>query len=203
MPYLTLKAEATNPLGPWTKRYDQIPFHLKPGTYYADTGNSNAVIDHQGEYQLFFSAAIFSPPGIKRTLGVARSRTPEGPWIPDPDPILPLEEQIENASLYYESTTGVWFLFTNHVGYTELGEFRDGVWVYWTRDLNQWDPANKAVVVDGESCSWSKVSIGMPSVVPREGRLALIYDAPGGQSTDNTGNSIALAWLALPLRIPT
>jgi len=29
---------------------------------------------------------------------------------------VPIEEQIENASVYYEESNETWFLFTNHIG---------------------------------------------------------------------------------------
>ena len=199
MPYVNLKAESTSPYGPWHKRYDLTPFQPRPGTYYADTCNPGHIVEIDGEYLMFFSAAIFSGGGIQRTLGIARTRDLNAPWQPDPEPIVPLAEQIENASVHYEPTTGTWFVFTNHVGLTELGEFRDAVWVYWTTDINHWDPANKAVVIDGHSCTWSKQSIGMAAVVCCGNRLGILYDAPGGDSVDNMRNSIGLAWLDLPV----
>lgn len=202
MPYLNCKAEAESPYGPWRKRYDLTPFPPKPGTYYADTCNPGHIVEVDGEYIMFFSAAIFHEGGVLRTLGLARTRDLNQPWQPDPEPMLPLEEQIENAAVYFEPENGTWYVFTNHVGCTEQGEFRDAVWAYWTTDLNHWDPANKAAVVDGENCTWSKKSIGMAALGKVGNRLGVIYDAPGGDSIDNMGNSIGLAWLDLPLKPP-
>lgn len=204
MPYVNLKAEAHSPDGPWRKRYDLIPFPPKPGTYYADTCNPGHIIEVDGEYIMFFSAAVRDERGlIFRTLGLARTRDLNTPWTPDPEPILPLTEQIENAAVYYEEANGLWFVFTNHVGvHPTDGEFRDAVWAYWTHDLDDWDPADKAVVIDGENCSWSSRSIGMAALGRVGDRLGVIYDAPGGDSIDNMRNSIALAWLDLPLRPP-
>ncbi len=59
------------------------------------------------------------------------------------------------------------------------------VWVFWSRDLNHWDPAKKAIVLDGQNCSWSKKCIGWPSVVQVGNRLAIFYDAPGGNRTSH------------------
>jgi len=42
----------------------------------------------------------------------------------------------------------------------------------------------------------------MPTVHPVGNRLAVLYDAPGGDSTDHMRRSIGLAWLELPLGIP-
>lgn len=82
----------------------------------------------------------------------------------------------------YEKSNKTWFLFTNHIGIDHTGgEFTDAIWVYWSKDLNNWDPKNKAVVLDGRNCSWAKKCIGLPSVVQVGNRLALFYDAPGGR----------------------
>ena len=113
-------------------------------------------------------------------LGIARTKNLNGPWTVDAEPILPAEEQLENASLYYEPTNRTWFLFTNHIAI--LDKYCDAVWVYWSKDVNQWDRHHKAVVVDGKNCTWSKQCIGVPSVIPYKGKLAVFYDAPGGDS---------------------
>ena len=110
---------------------------------------------------------------------------------------------MENSSLYYERKNHTWFLFTNHIGINERNEeFTDAVWVYWSQDLEHWDPKNKAVVLDGRNCSWSKECIGMPSVVKVGKRLAVLYDAPGGDSLSHMNRDLGLAWLELPLTIP-
>ena len=116
-------------------------------------------------------------------------------------PIVPIEEQIENSTLYYEKSNRTWFLFTNHIG-IDRGEYTDAIWVYWSKDLNHWDPANKAIVLDGRNCTWSKKCIGLPSVVQVGNRLAVFYDAPGGDSTSHMKRDVGLAWLDLPLAVP-
>ena len=145
---------------------------------------------------MFFSASM------KRTLGIARTEDLNGPWAIDPQPILSPEEQIENSSLYFEPANRMWFLFTNHIGVHGGGEYTDAVWVYWSQDLNTWDASNKAVVLDGQNCTWSRACIGMPSVIVVGNRLAVFYDAPGGGSTSHMGRDIGLAWLELPLSPP-
>lgn len=60
----------------------------------------------------------------------------------------------------------------------------------------------KAVVFDGKNCSWSENCIGMPLVIPIGGRLAICYDAPGGESVSHMKRDIGLAWLDLPLSPP-
>jgi len=196
-PYLTLKARSKSLAGPWVKQPEVVPFRTKPGTYYADTASPGHVVKHGDEYLMFFSASM------KRTLGIARARDLNGPWAIDPQPIVSPEEQIENSSLYFEPSNKTWFLFTNHIGLDEAnGEYTDAVWVYWSRDLNKWDDKNKAVVLDGRNCTWSKRCIGMPSVLKVGNRLAVFYDARGGDSASHMNRDIGLAWLDLPLRTP-
>jgi predicted GH43/DUF377 family glycosyl hydrolase len=194
-PYLTLKARSDAPGGPWTKQKDVIPFRTKPGSYYAETASPGQVIKQGDDYLMFFSASM------KRTLGIARTRNLDGPWAIDPAPIVSPEEQIENSSLYYEPANRTWFLFTNHIG-LEGDEYTDAVWVYWSRDLNHWDARHKAVVLDGKNCTWSGKCIGLPSVLKVGDRLAVVYDAPGGDSKSHMKRDVGLAWLDLPLVPP-
>ena len=119
----------------------------------------------------------------------------------DAKPIVPAAEQVENTSLYFEPANRTWFLFTNHIG-LEGGEYTDAIWVYWSQDLNRWNAADKAVVLDGRNCRWSRKCIGMPSVVKVGNRLAIFYDAPGGDSKSHMRRDLGLAWLNLPLTPP-
>ncbi len=57
-------------------------------------------------------------------------------------------------------------------------------------------------MLDGASCPWSNRCLGMPTVIESGGRLALLYDAPGGDSLDHLGRDLGLAWLDLPLAVP-
>ncbi len=199
-PYLTLKAKSQSPAGPWVKQREVVPFRTQPGTYYSATASPGQIIKQGDEYLMFFSASTDRP--IKRTIGLARTRNLDGPWTVAPAPIVPLEEQIENTSLYFEPACRTWFLFTNHVG-VQGPEYTDAVWVYWSEDLNTWDPARKAVVLDRRNCAWSKSIIGLPSVVKIGSRLALFYD--GSENPGEKGHMrrhIGLAWLDLPLRPP-
>ncbi len=202
-PYLTMKAKAAGPAGPWIKQRDVVPFRTEAETYCSITASPGQVIQHGDEYLQFFSATTRKTgnPCVQRTLGIARTKNLDGPWIVDPQPMVPIEEQIENSSLYYEKSIETWFLFTNHIG-IDRGEYTDAIWVYWTKDPNRWDPKNKAVVLDGKNCTWSTKCIGLPSVVRVGKRAALFYDAPGGDSTSHMRRNIGLAWLDLPLSVP-
>jgi len=199
VPYFTLAAKSRRPDGPWIKQPDVVPFRTKPGTYYADTASPGQIVKQGDEYLMFFSAAAYiNDPKrrLLRTLSIARTKDLNGTWEIDPQPALPQEHQIENSALYFEPSNRTWFLFTNHIGLADQGEYTESIWVYWSPDLNHWNPDQRAVVLDR-----SQRSIGMPSVVPVGRRLALFYDA-SATDTRNMGRDIGLAWLKLPLNPP-
>jgi predicted GH43/DUF377 family glycosyl hydrolase len=195
-PYLTRAATSTSPSGPWIKQVGLVPFTVKPGTYYAETASPGHIVKQGKEFLMFFSASM------PRTLGIARTSDLNKPWALDPTPIVPREEQIENSSLFYQKSNKTWFLFTNHIGLDSRGEYTDAVWVYWSHDLNKWDASHKAIVLDGKNCKWSSDCIGMPTVIQQGNRLAVFYDAPGGNSVSHMNRDIGVAWLDLPIRLP-
>ena len=204
-PYLTLKARGSSPTGPWTKQPDVTPFRTQPGTYYSATASPGHVIAVKDEYLMFFSASTSEP--ILRTLGIVRTRNLNGAWRIDPEPIVPPAEQVENTSLYYEPKSRTWWLFTNHVGLRDGLEYTDAIWVYWSADLNHWNPANKAVVLDAGNCRWSRHIIGLPSVVKVGRRLAIFYDGNASEKMptgvkSHMNRDVGLAWLDLPLVPP-
>jgi hypothetical protein len=149
----------------------------------------------------------FQPEDIPRAPGIARTRDLNGPWRMDPEPIVPPAEQVENTSLHYEPKSRTWWLFTNHVGLRDGLEYTDAVWVYWTTELNRWNPQNKAVVLDARNCVWSRHIIGLPSVLKVGKRLAIFYDGhasekmPAGVKS-HMNRDVGLAWLELPLATP-
>ena len=202
-PYLTMKAKAASPYGPWIKQKDVIPFRPAKGSYYEDTASPGHIIKQGEWYYQFFSTSVTIDGIVKRTISVAKSKDLDGSWIVDPEPLLPIEEQIENTSLYYEPDNDTWFLFTNHVGLKEdVPEYTDAIWVYWTKDLLKWNPDNKAVVLDNTNCKWSKNIIGLPSVIKVGDRLAIFYDGLEGEGYSHCHRDIGLAWLELPLKPP-
>ncbi|MHB8581229.1 MAG: glycoside hydrolase family protein [Ignavibacteriaceae bacterium] len=206
LPYFSMNAESTSPIGPWIKHYDITPFKTKPGSYYSEVASPGCVVKQGDEYLMFFAASP-GPPNFLRSLSIARTHNLEGPWIPDPKPILPMEEQIENSSLYFEKANHTYFLFTNHLGLKDGLEYADAIWVYWSKDLTKWDSAHKAVVLDYRNCKWSKI-IGLPSVIKVGNRLAIFYDGnaapklPGDIIKSHMNRDIGLAWLNLPLIPP-
>lgn len=203
-PYQTLKARATSPGGAWTKQPEVMPVGTVSGTFYADTASPGAVVKQGKEYLMFFSAAAHLEGGIKRTLGLARTKDLNTAWTVDAQPLLPIEEQIENSSLYFEDSSKLWFLFTNHIGIHPQThqEYTDAIWVYWSHDLTRWNPDDKAVVLDTQNCHWSTNIIGLPSVLRIDNRLALYYDGYTDEDFWHMGRDIGLAWLPLPLVAP-
>lgn len=202
-PYLTMKAQSNSIKGPWQKQYDVTPLPPKEKSYYTVTSSPGFIVEHNGEYNMFFSGATNDNNVTKRTLGLAKTRDLNASWTIDPEPLFSLEEQIENSSVYYEDAIQTWFLFTNHIGIGEKGgEYTDAIWVYWSKDLNKWNSNNKAIVLDSTNSIWAKGAIGMPAVIKKGNKLALLYDAAEGKSKDHMYRSIGLAWIGLPLKIP-
>ncbi|HEY5392054.1 MAG TPA: hypothetical protein VIJ57_08060 [Hanamia sp.] len=208
-PYLTRKAESYSPAGPWRKRYDIIPFSTKKGSFYSSAASPGNIIKNGNEYLMLFSAqsGMFSGK-VTRTLSFARTKNLDSSWTIDNKPFLPIGEQIENSSVYYEPANKTWFVFTNHLGIKNDGsEYADGIWVYWTKDINHWNSEDKAVVLDSNNCKWSRPNLGLPSVIKVGKRLAIFYDGntdrpvPEG-SNGNMRRDIGLAWLELPLELP-
>jgi predicted GH43/DUF377 family glycosyl hydrolase len=202
-PYLTMKAKSRSLAGPWEKQYDVVALPPKENSYYTVTSSPGFVVKQGDEYLQFFSGATQEGKITKRTLGIARTKDLNASWKIDEKPIFPLDEQIENSSVFFDTKTKTWFLFTNHIGINQkYGEYTDAIWVYWTKDINQWRAEDKAIVLDAQNSVWTKGAIGMPTVIQVGNRLALLYDAAEGASTSHMRRSIGLAWMELPLKIP-
>ena len=198
-PYTTMKAHAASLAGPWTK--DGPALMPASGTYYSDTSSPGQIIQYQGQYLQYFSAAQNGAAGFQRTISIARSASMSGPWTIDSAPILPPTEQIENASIYYQQSTQTYFLFANHVG----TDVTDAVWVYWSQDPQHWNPANKAVVVDAQSSNWAHWTIGIPSLIVVGDKLAVFYSGNAQAVSGfpaNLNQDIGLAWVTLPIKTP-
>lgn len=109
-------------------RGKHIAIPVRPGTYYSDTACAGSVMENpawQGpedrenrRYMMFFSAAsCHGKPGDYRSLGrgvgIARSdcltaaddydKLEGNFWEPDPAPIIPLEDDVENATLFHDA----------------------------------------------------------------------------------------------------
>jgi hypothetical protein len=104
-------------------------------------------------------------------------------------------------------------MFVNHVALVEQKEFTDAIWVYWSQNLEKWDPLNNAVVFDKFNSTWSPIRIGLPSVLRMGKKLAIFYDGletgkdqlRAEQSSDAYAHmfrDIGMAYLDLPIRVP-
>lgn len=201
-PYLTMKAESKSLEGPWIKQYNVTPFPPKANSYYTVTSSPGFIVKTKNEYLQFFSASTLNNGITKRTLGLARTRNLNGKWTISQEPIFPLDEQVENSSLFYDKASKTWYLFTNHIGINaDRAEYTDAIWVFWSKSLYQWNEKNKAVVLDSQNCTWAKGAIGMPTVIKVGNKLALLYDGTEGNSISHMGRDIGLAWMNLPLKI--
>ena len=201
-PYLTMKAKAPSIAGPWKKQYDVTPFTIKPNTFYSSTASPGFIINYKNEFLQFFSGSMPDENGVKRTLGIARTNDLDGTWKVIDTSILPIDEQIENSSLFYDEGLKTWYLFTNHIGITkDKVEYTDAIWVYWSKDPFHWKKEDKAIVLDKQNCDWAKGAIGMPAVVKVGDKLAMLYDAAPGESISHMKRDIGLAWITLPIKV--
>ena len=200
-PYLTMKAKSRALTGPWIKQYNVRPFNIKENTFYSATASPGFIIKYKKEYLQFFSASAQDGSGTKRTLGLAKTKNLNGAWTINNEPLFPLTEQVENSSMFFDTSSKNWYLFTNHIGINNGGtEYTDAVWVYWSKNPLKWDTKNKAIVLDKQNCTWAKGAIGMPGVIQVGNKLALLYDAVSGDSVSHMNRDIGLAWVALPLK---
>ncbi len=149
--------------------------------------------------------------GLIRDIGIARTNDPSATdgfgeaegnlGHIDEKPLAPLEDDVENSSVYYEASTGAWYLFANHID--PANTYTDAIWVYWTQDIDHWDPANKAVVLDRQNTVTVKGAIGMPTVLKLDGHtLAMAYDGAEREDYSHMNRSICLAIIQLPLAAP-
>ena len=201
-PYLTMKAVAKSITGPWKKQYDVVPFPKNSQSYYSTTSSPGYIVKQGDEYLQFFSASVQNSSGTKRTLGIAKTSDLNGTWDISKEPIFPLEEQVENSSVYYQDSNKTWYLFTNHIGVDDSGnEYTDAIWVYWSKDLHKWNSEDKAIVLDKNNCKYSKGAIGMPTVIQVGNKLAMLYDAAQGDNIGHMNRDIAIAWVELPIKL--
>ncbi len=159
------------------------------------------------KYIMFYSGSCKGE--TKRSVGIAKTdnlstcddfdKEDGNFWIKDPDPVIPPEDDIENTSIFFEESSGLYWMFTNHI---YNNSYTDSVWVYWSDDLEKWNPANKAIVIDSSVSSWAKGAIGMPAVIKKdENTLALLYDAVKGNGTGHLDRHIGLAEIKLPIKL--
>ncbi len=221
--YSTMLATSDSITGSWDKQCDKpgCEKHVcfcagAPGTWNDVTVSPGQVVENprwaadpenEKRWLMFYSGACSGV--CARSIGIARTndlaasddfdKTEGNFWQKDPLPILPASDDIENTSIFYEESSGLYWLFTNHI-YDNA--YTNSVWVYWTDDLERWNPANKAIVIDKTVSTWAHGAIGMPTVVKTgENTLALLYDAAPGEDTGHLNRHIGLAEIRLPLQV--
>ena len=197
-PYFTLLASAPTSSGPWTQ-YSSRGNVIGSGSPGVVMANPN----DPGEWWQFCTGCAGG------SIGLATTRNLTGTWTETK--ALITDAAVENTSLYFEESNGLWFLFTNQIDADAGGMAFDAhIVVYWSRDLLNWPPANKATVLNRTNAVEPLVRagrVGLPSVMRVPGnskQLALVYDG-GGTRDDvsyNENCSVALAWLDLPLTPP-
>jgi predicted GH43/DUF377 family glycosyl hydrolase len=215
IPYTSHAARARTPFGPWLPAPELAAgLDLGPaGSFDDQTVVTGPTFEHQGKTWMIVTVAGGKP--LRRTLALAWREQPGGPWRKSSQPILPPEEQVENAALYFEKASQSWFLFTNHVGIHDGFEYADAIWVYWSSNPLDWDARNKAIVLDRHNVNWkhprgNTAIIGLPAVIEKEGKLLIFYDGlagsarwlPAGDGMENCHRDIGMASLKLPLVTP-
>lgn len=163
--------------------------------------------ENEKPYLMFYSGACSGV--TRRSLGIARTndltvsddydKLTGTFWEKDPTPILPIEDDIENSSIFYEESSGLWWLFTNHI---YKNSYTNSVWVYWSDDVEHWNPEHKAIVVDASVSTWAKGAIGMPTVIQKDDHtLTLLYDGICGDGIGHLDRRIGMCEISLPLSI--
>jgi hypothetical protein len=197
-PYTTLHATAPTSRGPWTKRGPALL--PRKDTWYSQSVSPGPVRSYRGEWVMHFSGS--GPLGA--TIGLARAASLDGPWTIDDTPVVSQSERLENAALRFDPVTGLWWMLANHISTSRGSDgllFTDGIWGYWSTDPTRFTPAQRVLVLDATVCAWSRV-IGMPSLAPMGGGLAVFYDGITGRSrTDHMDRDIGMAYLPLSLTL--
>lgn len=197
-PYFTMLATAPTSRGPWVQNSSQGPVFT--------TGSPGPVIKNPSDpteyWQLCTGCA-------GAAIGIVATRDLLGPWAPVMGLIF---DPVENVSLFFDEATGLWWIFTNHIGPDSGGmAFDDSIWAFWSSNLTSWPPAQKAVVLNRTNVvepSFQTGRVGLPALISVPGntrQLSMVYDG-GGTRDDvsyNENCSVALAWLDLPLVPPT
>lgn len=203
--------------GNWDKVNNQpgkskaVAFYKSTNAYPIGTTSPGPVIQNplwQGasdiinkRYMMFFTSGATI--GIARTNDLSATQNYDEPANPNgwnvDKMILGHSTAPENANCYYDENTGWYYLFTNELSqdYT----YADMCAVYWSKDPNNWNEANSAVILDKNNTKdgWATGAIGMPSVVKIDDTtLAVMYDASVGSLRNHTDRQIGLAYWTLP-----
>jgi len=197
-PYFSMLASAPTSSGPWTthEALSKVFPRGSPGVVMPNPTDPD-------EWWQFCTGCSGGSIGLVTTRNLTGYWTEKMPLITD--------APVENTSLYFEESSGLWYLFTNQIGPDASGmQFDAHIVVYWSTDLTSWSPDRKATVLNRTNAVEPLIRagrVGLPSVmrVPGNDRqLALIYDGGGtpGDVSYNENCSVALLWIDLPLTPP-
>ena len=195
-PYFTMLASSPRSSGPWTQ-YSSLGNVI-------GSGSPGVVIpspETPGEWWQFCTGCAGG------SIGLVSTRNLTGQW--EDKQALITDAAVENTSLYYEASNNLWFLFTNQIDNDAGGMAFDAhIVVYWSSNLLDWPPTNKATVLNRTNAIEPLIRagrVGLPSVLRVPGndqQLALVYDG-GGTRDDvsyNENCSVAVSYVDLRLQ---
>jgi hypothetical protein len=134
------------------------------------------------------------------SIGLARADRLDGPWTVAAEPLLPLSERLENAAVFHDDVTQLWWLLANRVTAVpglDGALFTDAILAYWAPSWDGFTTERSTVLLDGSTCTWSSV-IGMPSGAPVGDRVALFYDGRADGSTGHMSRDVGMCLLSMP-----
>ena len=76
------------------------------------------------------------------------------------EPLLPLSERLENAAVFHDDVTQLWWLLANRVTAVAGPDgalFTDAIMAYWAPSWDGFTTERSTVLLDGSTCTWSSV----------------------------------------------
>jgi hypothetical protein len=83
---------------------DALSLKPKEGSYHQDVVIPSQIVKNGGEYLLFFRVRKITVATSAQSVSQERKDL-QGEWSIATEPALPVDEQIENSSLFYQSLT--------------------------------------------------------------------------------------------------
>ena len=140
-----------------------LPWHATgPGWTKPRTCSNPGLVPWRGEWLLTYSAATVWLPDCRfvepRFVGLARGRSPEGPFVPDPQPLIAPDpaDPLRNLGagslkLLPDEDAGVLWGFTNGIATDGQGRSRSAIQVIrLADDARAWRPVTTAPIVAPE-----------------------------------------------------
>jgi hypothetical protein len=194
-----------------------LPWHATgPRPWQPRTCSNPGLVPWRGEWLLTYSAATVWLPDCRfvepRHIGVARAASPEGPFVPDPEPLVspdpadPLRDLgAGSLKLLPDPASGTLWGFTNGIATDADGRSRSAITVIrLADDARSWQPATAAPIVGPEDIvtgsavpGWKRALVYAmdPKVVGDE--IWLYYNARDGWMVGRERIGLAVGRLAL------